>query len=173
MSTPYAGPADLQQRYDWREIGDLLSDSNEQISALDQVTAGNAYNTLLVQLFADAAGDVEASLLAAGRYATTDLTALTGSSQALLKRILCELVIAYLYERKPFYKPERLEAYAKAKEGHLKRLWGGSNVFNLPLVVAAGLPEAAGPSTIDYQNNYSLVVDHVRGYPARRLPFQR
>lgn len=168
----YATPADMQLRYDWRELGDLLSDSDEQISALDQATAGNQYNTLLLQLLNDASGDIDAALLQAGRYASTDLTGLTGNSLSLLKRITCEITIAYLRERKPFWKQEQLEAYSKAKEGHLDRLRTGKNVFNLPLVIVAGAPELTGPSLIEYHDLH-LVTDVVRGYPARRLPSNR
>lgn len=169
----YVTPADMQDRYDWREIGDLLSDSNEQVSALDQVTTGNMYNTRFTNIIADAQGDVESALLVSGRYATTDLSSLTGNSLAQLKRIICEIAIAYLYERKPFWKSDRLEAYSKAKEGHLDRLRNGTNVFNLPLVIAAGAPESAGPSTEDYNHNLRLLTDNVKGFPRRRLPYGR
>ena len=171
--TNYATVQDLQLRYDWREIGDLVSDSDEQISALDQATSGNQYNTLLVQLLSDASGDIEAALLYAGRYATTDLSGLTGNSLSLLKRITCEITIAYLRERKPFWKTEQLEAYSKAKEKHLERLRTGANVFNLPLVIESGAPEAEGPTTADYRTNFNLICDRARGFPARRLPYGR
>jgi hypothetical protein len=126
-----------------------------------------------VNIIADAQGDVEAALMVSGRYSAADLSGLTGNSLSLLKRIICEIAIAYLYERKPFYRSDRLEAYSKAKEGHLERLRSGVNVFNIPAVVAAGSPEATGPSLIDYHYNLNLITDRSRGYPARRMPFNR
>lgn len=172
-ATLYALPVDLHVRYDWREIGDLISDSNEQISVVDQITVGTTPNGLLLQILSDAGGDVEAALLASGRYENTDLFDLAGNSASLLKRIICEIAIAYIYERKPFYKSERTEQYSKAKEGHLKRLADGVNVFNLPLLIEAGMPDVTGPSTIDYQN-LNLTTDRCTNYyPRRALPFSR
>lgn len=169
----YATPQDMQKRYDWRELGDLLADSNEQASALDQVTSGNQYNTTLLEMLADASGDIEAALLAAGRYQTTDLTGLTGNSLSLLKRITCEIAIAYLFERKPTYNAEKLEKFEKSKAAHLQRLADGKNVFNLPLIVAAGSPTTDGPTSLDYAVNLNLITDRCRSYPVRRLPYNR
>lgn len=172
-ATLYALPVDLQQRYDPREIGDLISDSGEQISAVDQVTLGTTPNKILLQILADACGDVDSSLMAAGRYANTDLYGLTGNSLSQLKRIVCELAIAYVFERKPTYNSPRMEQYSKSKAAHLDRLGSGVNIFNLPLVVLAGQPQDAGPSVIDYATNLNLLTDRVRTYPARPLTFGR
>jgi hypothetical protein len=170
--TLYALPFDLQQRYDCREFGDLLVDGSEQADPLDQVTIGTNANRLLLQFLSDAGGDVEAALLAAGRYANTDLYSLTGNSLSLLKRIVCEIAIAYIFERKPMYRTEQLKAYRESKEQTLKMLASGKNVFNLPLVITAGAPEATGPTHSEYRS-YNLLCDRARGYPARQLPFNR
>lgn len=171
-ATLYALPADLQDRYGWDEIGDLIA-QGEQASALDQVTVGTAANGILLQLLSDAGGDVEAALLASGRYANTDLFGLTGNAVSLLKRIICEITIAYIFERRPMYRSEMLEKYTKDKDWHLKRLQDGKNVFNLPLVIAAGLPEADGPTLVDYGTNFNLLPDRVRYFPPRALPYNR
>lgn len=174
---PYATAVDMQSRYDWREIGDLISDSDEQISADDQLittagTAGGRLNDVLT----DASGDVDTALLVAGRYATTDLTGLTGSSLNYLKRIVCRIAMCYLMERKPLFKPEVVEQYRKWTDKYLKQLQDGVNVFNLPGQVSAGTPEAAGLSTVQYDvNNLNLATDPARMhyYPNRQLPFGR
>lgn len=164
----YATPADFLQRYDWRDVGDLVSDSSEQISPNDQLT-----NPILLQILQDASGDVEAALLRAGRYKTTDLTGLTGNPLALLKRITCEIAIAYLFERRPLFNVERMEQYQKFREGHLKRLASGENIFNLTAVLQASTPLSEGLTTVGYQS-LNLVRDRVTHYyPARFLPGNR
>lgn len=169
----YATVADLQDYFDWREIGDLISDSNEKISALDQVTTGNVYNTRLLRFLQRASAELESVVLKGGRYSVTDLTGLTGNSLELLKAITCEFVMVYLYERKPFWNPERMESYRKVKTERLEKFAKGANIFNLPLVIEAGQASVTGPSTIDYSTNYNLVTDRVKGYPRRALPYNR
>lgn len=164
----YATPAQFLLRYDWRTIGDYLSDSSEQITANDQLT-----NATLLQILADASGDIEAALLQAGRYVTTDLTGLTGNPLALLVRITCEIAIAYVYERRPLANVEMLEHYQKLKEGHLEKLRTGQNIFNLATIIAASLPEAQGLTTVGYQQ-LNLLRDRCAGYfPQRYLPNNR
>src|ERR1019366_7439340 len=106
----YATPADLLQQYDWRTVGDFISDSPEEISSNDQLT-----DPILLQILAAASGDIEAALLRAGRYQVSDLTGLTGNPLALLKRITCEIAIAYVFERRPLGNVEVLEHYQKLK----------------------------------------------------------
>lgn len=170
----YAAVADLQEYYDWREIGDMISDSKEQVSALDQTTPGNMYNTRLSRFLDRASGEVEAAVLRGGRYTAADLAGLTGNARELLRGIVCEFVVLYLFERKPFYKPELLEQFRKAKTERLQLLASGENIFGgIPAVVEAGKPQIDGPSTETYSNYLNLITDRVRGYPARALPGNR
>jgi hypothetical protein len=170
----YASAADLQEYYDWREIGDLISDSGEQVSALDQVTAGNMYHTRLSRFLDRASGEVEAALLRGGRYTPTDLAGLTGNARELLRGIVCEFVVLYLFERKPLYKPDMLEQFRKAKTERLGLLASGTNIFGgLPAAAEAAKPAVDGPSLVTYTDYLNLVTDRVRGYPARALPGNR
>lgn len=166
----YATVPDMQARYDWREIGDLISDTPEPVSANLQLSDPN-----LALAIADASGEIDAALLACGRYSSTDLSGLSGNTKNHLTRICCQIAIAFLYERKPFYNTDKLEAYSKAKERHLKKLSTGINILNLPLVVAAGTPEASGPTSVDYYPGMNLATDPARMhyFPARSLPFGR
>lgn len=170
----YATPADLQEYYDWHEIGDLISDSKECISALDQTTAGNMYNTRLQRFLDRASGEVEAAVLRGGRYTAADLAGLTGNARELLRGIVCEFVVLYLFERKPLYRPEVLEQFRKAKTERLTLLANGTNIFGgLPAVVEAGKPAIDGPSLVTYDTYLNLVTDRVKGYPHRALPGNR
>jgi phage gp36-like protein len=164
----YAAPGDLLKRYDWRTVGDYVSDSPEQISPNDQLTNPN-----LLQCLEDASGDIEAALLRAGMYQVSDLAGLTGNPQALLQRITCEIAIAYVLERRPLFNVDLLEHYQKQKEGHLKRLASGENIFNLASVLSASTPVAEGLTTVGYQQ-LNLVRDRARQYyPMRVLPNNR
>lgn len=168
-----ATQADLQIYYDWREIGDLISDSTETISALDQVTAGNIYYTRLGRLRDRAEGEVLSYLLTGGRYTEADIAALTGASKEILVGLICTFWMLYLLERKPLFRPDALEAKREETERLAKQLQSGANVLNIATAIDAGKPVAAGPSSTDYQQNYNLITDRVRGYPQRALPYNR
>lgn len=164
----YADAADLVARYDAREIGKLVSDDNHEVSLIDL-----ASDPLVTAALDDASGDIEAALLVAKRYSVAELTSLTGNSLAKLKRLTCDIAMAYLMGRRPGRDPETLKAFEERAQGHLKLLRHGENVFNLADQQEAGLPDTGGPSTVDY-DNLNLMRDRTKHYyPARRLPYNR
>ena len=146
--TAYAGPADLQVYYDWREIGELCSDSNETLSANDQLTNPN-----VIRALNRGAGDIETNLMVSKMYSVADLTSLTGNSKEILIAMNCEMAIVYLFERKPLYNVDKLKAYREIKESRLKMLATGLNVFNLTAQISAGTPEATGLSVLQYSQS--------------------
>ena len=168
----YATVADLQDYYDWREIGDLVSDSKSQISAIEQREAGSVYNSRLLRFLERASGEIEAAIFRGGRYNAADLASLTGNSLELLRGICCEFVVLYLMQRKPMYAPEKMKAFEDQKRERLRTLQSGEDIFPIPKVVAAGVTKIAGPTTIEYQG-LNLVTDRVKGYPPRALPNNR
>jgi phage gp36-like protein len=167
----YATPADLQVAFDWHEIGDLISDSNEQLSANDQLTNPNVLAAL-----AKASGDIDVNLMVSGRYSSTDLSTLTDNSLAYLKAMVCRIAMCYIMERKPMFKPEVVKAYREWVDSYLKKLASGVNVFNLPAQISAGTPEASGLTGVQYNcNELNLVTDpnRMHYFPKRQLPFGR
>lgn len=161
----YADGSDLLDRFDARLIGDLVSDDNTQVAVADVPT-----NTVVLAALDDASGDIDAALLTARRYAAADLSGLTGNAQKHLKRITCEIAMAYLRRRRVDFDPESAKAFMELAEGHLERLRKGINVFGLDDQMDAGLPTVSGPSAVDFQN-LNLMRDRVQNYyPARRLP---
>lgn len=141
--TAYATPANWQAYTDWHEIGELISDSAELISANDQLT-----HPVVIELLNSAAGDIETSFMVSGMYAITDLTGLVGNSKEKLIRLNCERATFYLYRRKPLQFAEQLKTFREMTEHDLDLLRTGMNVFNIAAQINAGTPEAKGLSTV-------------------------
>ena len=116
----YATPAQMLERFDARVIGDLVSDSDSQVSAAELLT-----DPILQAMLDDASGDIEAALLVGGRYTVADLSGLTGNAQKHLVRICCEVAKAYLLRRRVSYNPEKDKAEIELAEHHLERLRSG------------------------------------------------
>lgn len=168
---PYITAKDMQLRYDWKLLGDLISDSGERVQPQAQITHPN-----MIAACTDASGEVDAALMYGDRYSSTDLSGLVAAGPSnslnLLIQICCQIAICNLYERKYATKFEVMKPFREAKEGHLERLRTGSNVFNLPTVQAAATEQASGPSLVDYQN--SGLVSHYPGmhyFPVTRPTF--
>ena len=164
----YATAAQLLERYDARDIGDLVSDDDTPVPRPDLLTDGKVAAALN-----DASGAIDSALMVGGLYSAADLAGLTGNSQYRLICICCEIAMARLFSRRPL---RWQEAYAKAlelAEGHLDKLRCGQNTFGLPAQIAAGLPSIDGPTTLEYQA-LNLVRDRTKNYfPGRRLPNNR
>lgn len=164
----YANHDDMTNRFDAREIGDLLSDTGEPVDEGDFVS-----HPKLTAILEDASGEIEAALMVGGRYTAANLTSLTGNSLSHLKRITCELAMRDLLARRPAYNPEKLKAFEERCQGHLKQLRHGENVFNLADQKDAGVPSVGGLTTVE-TINLNLLRDRVQHYyPSRRLPDNR
>lgn len=166
----YADALDLTSRFDERVIKDLLSDEGVPVESLGG-------NRKLAAALDDASGRVDSALMVAQQYTTDDLEGLTGNSLALLKRIVCEVAMAYLMGRRPeVFGGDHYEAMQRAAEDFLERLRRGERVF--PSVadnVAAGLPSVDGMTAVQY-DRLNLIPDRTRRfYPSRgsRLPLGR
>lgn len=164
----YATVAQLLQRFDYRDIADLVSDTGSPVAQGSLATDANALAALN-----DASGEVETALLMGGRYTTTDLAGLTGNSLYHLIRMTCDVAIALLFARRPLYAFDKYKDARELAEKHLDRLRKGEAVFNLSDMAAASVPSVDGPTTIEYQN-LNLVRDRVHNhYPRRYLPNNR
>jgi hypothetical protein len=151
--TAYATPQDLQVYYDWHEIGELITDSNEVISANDQFDTSKQGCWVVIRALNRGAGEIDTNLMVSGMYSLTDLQNLTGNSKEKLIGINCDLAMCVLMERKPLWQQDKIEAYRKSREELLKNLRTGVNVFNLPAQINAGTPEVSGPSIAENANS--------------------
>jgi len=165
----YATSAQLLERYDARDLGDLVSDTDDQASPIDLVT-----HPMVTTALEDASGSIEGALLVGNRYEPSDLESLTGNSANFLERITCDIAMAFLLARRPGFDPDRMSAQQDLAESHLERLRNGQNVLNIVGNRNAGNPTVDGPTLIRFQTHLNLMRDRVRHYyPGRRLPGNR
>lgn len=164
----YCTPAQMLERKDAREIGDLVSDSNTQVSDVALLTDDN-----LLTALADASGDIEAALLVGGRYSVEDLENLTGNSANYLQRICAEIAMYYLLVRRPQTNADLFDHYDRVRERYLKTLKSGAEIFPLPETISATQPSVDGPTTQDY-HDLNMIRDRVlRYFPRRHNPNNR
>ncbi len=158
----------MLQRFDAREIGDLCSDDDVQVSRIDLLTNPN-----LQAMLDDASGEIEVSLMAGNRYTAADLAALTGNSAKFLVRICCDIAFYNLLCRRPLGKTEERKTYAEIAREHLKMLKSGDEIFDIEAIKAAGIASVSGLTSAEY-DQLNLIRDRTRNtYPSRRLPDNR
>jgi phage gp36-like protein len=152
----YATPADLVARVDAQIIGDLITDDDEQTGLRDRPPLTDILASSIVQTaLDDASGDVLAALGKGKRYTPDQLTALTGPGLSKLKRIVCDIAISYLFDRRADAKnEERAESYRTKAERHLKALKSGEDIFYLgdETDADAGIIATDGPTSLDLTN---------------------
>jgi phage gp36-like protein len=164
----YATGQDLIDRYDVDLVGDLATD--------DRATQDRdlvATSTKVAVALEDASGEVEAALLAGGRYTVGQLSTLTGGALSHLKRIVCGLAMAALYQRRPEAADgDMIDRLTKNSRDAIQALMRGENVFGLPSVIDASVIDIGGPSVVDLENRNDLTVRMGRYFPVpdSRLP---
>jgi phage gp36-like protein len=156
----YAIPTDLAARKDTRTIADLASDSGTPVPDI-------TVDPNVLAALSDASGEIDSALLVGGEYQPADLTSLSDNSLAKLKRITCELAMAFLYARRPKYDEEGYELALDRAEEWLDKLRKGERVFNVAADIDAGVIEVDGPTVTTYRQ-INLLRDRVRNtFPSR------
>lgn len=164
----YADSTDMTNRYDGRTLMDLVSDTGVPETNLSS-------NSAMTTALSDATGAIRSALLVGGTYKPNDLTGLTGESAEYLKRITCEIALAYLILRRPEKYGKSSTEVREQMNILLDMFRSGVRVFQVDGNIAAGLPTIDGPTAVDYQN-LNLLPDRTRNfYPNRkqRLPLGR
>jgi phage gp36-like protein len=164
----YASPVDLIDRFDERDVQELVLDDESESSLVDIRT-----NLRVKANLDDAEGEVVAALRRGGRYSATELAGLSGTDQSYLKRIICEIAMLHLLRRRPTFRPQMLEAYEKVREYHLKTLQSGDSIItSAPEDLEAGLIGVDGPSVSEW-NQSNLWRDRTNYFPKRIERFGR
>jgi phage gp36-like protein len=134
-STPYCTVPEFLARFDIRPSIQLLVDNGltPPISDLGD-TNSTAYANLQT-LLADASGELELACFMGGRYAATDLAGLNGNSLAVMKRLVCNIAVRMLWERRQDGKPPPPQAQQAAQM--LDLLAQGERVFAIQETVDA------------------------------------
>ncbi|MCP4539915.1 MAG: hypothetical protein GY832_22475 [Chloroflexi bacterium] len=166
----FADSSDLSTRFDARTIKDLASDTGEP--------AGSVDNDIVTAALEDGAGRIRSAATVARIYSDDDLDALTGDSLSLIKRLNCELAMAYLMGRRPEKYGDEDGGFKQVKQDvddFLDRLRKGERLFGVEANLNAGLPTIDGPSAVTY-DRLNLIPDRTQNfYPHRgtRLPLGR
>ena len=165
----FATAEEFLQRYDARIVGDLVADDGDQVTSSALLSDTNLQAALNAP-----SGDIEAACMVGERYVPADLAALTGNSLYLLKRICCDIAMAFLLRRRPSNDPERDAARLELAEQHLIRLRKGEEVFYRgDGVDQAGIADMTGPSSIQLENLNTIRRRARNYYPQDALPFCR
>lgn len=162
----YVLPFDLAERFDERDIQQLVIDDNSDGGVIDVTT-----NPRVAVALDDAEGEVIAALRRGGRYEAAQLAALTGPDLAYLKRIVCEIAMVHLMRRRPTFSPDVLKVYETIRQNHLKDLQAGNSILtdDEPLATDAGQVSNEGP-TVQQWDNLNLWRDRANYFPQRYYP---
>jgi phage gp36-like protein len=169
----YATISDFTTRHDSSLIAQLITDDHETATPTEL-----ANSTVLTAILEDSSGQVEAAMLCGRRYSPTELSALTGNSAGFLKKIVCTIAMAELFERRPGMHIEKEKYFAEKAKAYLEDLRTGKNLFNLTDSdenELAANPDTTAPSSVDYTNLNLLPEQMIRYFPSRalRLPLGR
>lgn len=161
----YAAPQDLINRFDARTVGDLVNDAGQRQTPTQLV--GPPVNTVLQAALDDAAGLINAACQVGERYTQAELAALTGTDQAILFRLNCDIAFTYLCQRRGVTPPGYKEAYDRSTD-LLERLKQGELIFNVLSDVGTGVASCEFPDQAVY-NSLNILRDQAwRLFPLRR-----
>lgn len=164
----YATADDIANYKDARRLGDLVSDDGTRVAAGS--LSGNAKLEAALEA---ASGEVESAVFVGERYSTADLSGLTGNSLAYLKKIVCDIAYAILWERKAEADPELRADAIERSQRHLKMLRSGERIFDVDEAKDAGLPKLVQASRVEL-DRMNYIRDRTRNFfPERQLPGNR
>lgn len=132
-ATAYAAYSDLALTHDARQLGDLVLDNDTRAPA-----SVLSANPVILAMLGQASGMVEMACFRGGRYSADDLQGLTGVSQQLLIKLVCELAFWNLTIRRHPDKP--MSAMAIWAFQTLESLGSGASIFSFVETEAAGNP---------------------------------
>lgn len=129
--------AEFLSRVDQRTVGDWASDTGVRIAPGSLPTDPN-----VAAAIGDACGEVESAALAGGRYAAADLATLAATncvSRNRLYRIVSDIALVFLYERRPnvFAEAKPPQCWERASVW-LEQLAQGTRIFSFQETEDAG-----------------------------------
>jgi tetrahydromethanopterin S-methyltransferase subunit F len=143
---------------DERLLKELISDTNSDGTI--------ASSTILTELLLRAGEEVASAATRSQAYTVLELEALATDGNALLRGLVADLALCYLFERRGGEVPESVKAKANRAQGMLNDLRDGKRVFAVDANREAG---TASVSIIQQQIRGSLrLVSDSPFYPERR-----
>ncbi len=134
----FATGADLTVRYDWRWIGNNITDSGTPANESQVINS-----PIIAILIAEASEDVMAAAAVGNRYTVQDLQQYGG---LLLTGIVCALVMGKILKRRAraAKDEEALTLSYTEALGYLEQMRRGERIFySVPDVAEAGVPHTA------------------------------
>ena len=163
----YANGVDLIEYYDFRFIGELMFDGDQEVTEIAIVQ-----HPVIEKVMSAACGRVETALFHGARYKRSDLLRLQCSQLDFLKSTICLVAVTLLMRRRPGTFNDVLSEFTAQAEEILRLFKKGEDVFNLIEHVEAGLLDdgGTGPDRNELQmiNTRNLKVDRLTG---RLFPF--
>lgn len=167
-ASSYCSAAEFLKRIDKRTVADLCSDTGTPVTE-----GALAANVNLLAALEDASGDVEAAALMGGRYSNADLAALItddGVGAAKLRRIVSDLAIAYLFERRPSPDLDRQPQAVERALKFLELLASGERIFGFQEVMDDGVMDdiKETPAIVEARNLPTYIARRLFGRRANR-----
>lgn len=149
-------------RYDWRTLAQYLSDTDTPLASRNDVED----STILEILLKEASGMVEAAAMLGERYSPDDLSSLTGNSKELLCRIVSDLTIGKVIQRRPDLTSPPFKGVQDAME-FLGALSRGELIF--------GFEETSDAGHMDHEieDIDDVIAQRLPSWRARRLFWRR
>ena len=150
--------ADLLNRFDYRLIGQQLSDNNLPITQANLLSSSQ-----LSDIITDAEGAVISALYVAYKYTSDDLADLDSDSKNLLKRIIADIAFIYICARRGYdYKAKM--PLVEDSYNTLQKLRNGERVLNFADNEVAGLT-GTSYANIVAQQQAGIVTTAFRYFP--------
>ena len=160
MANNLAQPSDLLLRFDSNLLGQVVNDQGQQQTSTALLT-----NAALHAALDDAAGTVYAALYVAYKYTAAELSTLDSPSTSLLTRLVCDLAIVMLCQRRGYSYDDKYPMVGLSLE-MIQQLRNGERVLNLAGNESAGLSASVHPS-ICLQERIGLVTADYHMFPMR------
>jgi len=167
--TSYLSPADFLTRTDARTVGQLCSDTEGTVVTPTALLADPNLKACLM----DACGDLESAAMVGGKYTMEDLGALAGNltaSTAKMNRIIRDITLVYLLERRPntgVTIPESVERSMMRSQAWLEQLAQGVRIFGFLETQAAGVLDENILTSSEITDRNLIVVEAERYFGIR------
>ena len=145
LTSLYASPSQMLERYDSRILGQLLEDDGTIVSA------ANAKNhPRLIAALEDATGQIRSAATVGDKYTNEQLEQLSRDEDPFLVRMACGLALGFLYARRQ--STDQLPDEVIRFEEWLATLRFGERIFPIAEVKEAG------------NTTHGYIADNTRGY---------
>lgn len=162
----YATADDLLKRYDARLLGDLVSDSGTPVAPNDLPS-----NPVIDAVLRDACAAVDAAVFVGSRYTPEQMTTLSETAAAFVRRLVCDLALVYIKRRRGRFDSDKDAALLKEINDTLAALRDGQDLLLLAEQSAApaSTMELVRPELISVNAPHTIQRRTANYYPHPRI----